>query len=68
MAGRGILDKRSFLPPEISAEGRAPDAAPVGTAGDSGGAIGVLGVVALGMLGIVVAVIAVGVIRRARGT
>ncbi|MDQ3320149.1 MAG: ABC transporter substrate-binding protein [Actinomycetota bacterium] len=65
VAGRGILDKRSFLPREISAEGRAPDAAPVGTAGDSGGAIGVLGVVALGMLGIVVAVIAVGVIRRA---
>ena len=64
VAGRGILDKRSFLPREISTDGRAPKAAPLGAAGASGGGIGVLGVIALGMLGVVVVVIAVGVVRR----
>jgi hypothetical protein len=69
VAGTGILDKRSFLPRTIGAEGPGPNAAAPASAGDSGGGgIGVGGVIALGMLGTVVAVIAVGVVRRARET
>lgn len=66
--GRGILDKTSFLPRNISTEGPAPNAAPVAPASGSGGKIGGFGVVALGMLGVVVLVIAAGVVRRIRAT
>jgi hypothetical protein len=69
--GKGILDKRSFLPPpRIRAGDTAPDAAaPAAPAGDSGGGIGVGAAIALGLVGIVLAVILVGVVRRrARGT
>jgi peptide/nickel transport system substrate-binding protein len=68
--GKGILDKRSFLPRQIRAGDTAPDAAaPAAPAGDSGGGIGVGAAIALGLVGIVLAVILVGVVRRrARGT
>jgi hypothetical protein len=67
VAGKGILDKRSFLPREISAEDPAPNAAPpVAPADEAGGGIGVGAVIAVGLLGIVLAVIAVGLVRRAR--
>ncbi len=66
--GSGILDKRSFLPREVSTEGPGPNAAPIDPASGSGGGIGVLGLVALGMLGIVVVVIVAGAVRRARAT
>lgn len=67
VAGKGILDKRSFLPREISAEDPAPNAAPpAAPADEAGGGIGVGAVIALGLLGIVLAVIAVGLVRRAR--
>jgi len=63
--GKGILDKRSFLPREINVEGPAPNAAPLAApAGGSGGGIGVGAVIALGLVGIVLAVIVVGVVRR----
>ena len=69
VAGTGILDKRSFLSPEISTDDRGPNAAPFAPAdGGGGGGLRVLGVVAIAMLGIVVVVIAVGVLRRARET
>ncbi|MCP9490807.1 MAG: ABC transporter substrate-binding protein [Solirubrobacteraceae bacterium MAG38_C4-C5] len=63
--GTGILDKRSFLPREISAEaGARPNAAPIDRASGSGGGIGALGLVALSMLGLVVIVLVLGVVRR----
>jgi peptide/nickel transport system substrate-binding protein len=63
--GTGLLDKRSFLPRNISAEeGAGPNAAPVDPAGGSGGGIGALGVVALGILGIAVIVVLIGAVRR----
>lgn len=67
--GRGILDKRSFLPREVSAEDPAGNAAPPPPPADeAGGGIGVGAVIALVLLGIVLAVIVVGFVRRARGT
>ncbi|MDQ3435359.1 MAG: ABC transporter substrate-binding protein [Actinomycetota bacterium] len=65
VAGRGILDKRSFLGRTISTEARGPNAAPLEPTGGSGG-IGAVGIVALAMLGAVVAVLALGVVRRVR--
>jgi len=65
--GKGILDKRSFLPRTLSAGGPAPDAAaPAAPTGDSGGGIGVGAVIALALVGIVLAVILVGVVRARR--
>ncbi|MBW3555242.1 MAG: ABC transporter substrate-binding protein, partial [Gemmatimonadetes bacterium] len=65
--GTGILDKRSFLPRQISAEDPAPNAAPpAAPADEAGGGIGVGGVIALVLVGIVLAVIAVGFARRRR--
>lgn len=66
--GRGILDKTSFLPRNISTESPVSNAAPVAPASGSGGKIGGFGVVALGMLGVVVLVIAAGVVRRIRAS
>jgi peptide/nickel transport system substrate-binding protein len=74
VAGTGILDKRSFLPRTIGADGPGSAAAAPAPTGDSddsddsGGGIGVGGVIAMGMVGIVLLVIAVGVVRRALRT
>jgi len=59
--GTGILDKRSFLPREISPSRRSS-----GFSGSSGGGIGVLGFVALALLGVVLLLAALGVVTRAR--
>jgi len=64
--GTGILDKRSFLDREISAEEQGP-ATRRGTFASSDGGIGALGIVALGLLGVVLIVIALGVVGRLRG-
>jgi peptide/nickel transport system substrate-binding protein len=68
VAGRGILDKRSFLPSTVGTRGRGANAAPIADTGGSDGGVGVLGIVAPGMLGIVVVVIAVAAVRRTRET
>ena len=60
--GTGILDKRSFLPREISTVRRTS-----GASGSSEGGIGVLGVVALGLLAVVLVVVALGLVGRVRG-
>ncbi|MCP9490496.1 MAG: ABC transporter substrate-binding protein [Solirubrobacteraceae bacterium MAG38_C4-C5] len=62
--GTGILDKRSFLPANISAEEGVGPNAGVDPAGGSGSGIGTLGVVALGILGIAVIVVLIGAVRR----
>jgi peptide/nickel transport system substrate-binding protein len=65
--GKGILDKRSFLPRNIRNRDPAPNAAaPAARTGDSGGGIGVGAVIALVLFGTVLAVILVGVVRARR--
>lgn len=65
VAGRGILDKRSFLPLAARPSGRAP-AAPASGSQTTGGGIGALGFVALGLLGGVLVIVALGLVGRAR--
>jgi len=62
--GVGILDKRSFLPGNITPSRRGAGAGEPAVSDDAGGGISLLGIGALGLLAVVVGVLGVGLVGR----
>ncbi|MCP9490785.1 MAG: ABC transporter substrate-binding protein [Solirubrobacteraceae bacterium MAG38_C4-C5] len=66
VAGKGILDKRSFLPLVMRPSTRAPAAPPTPGSQNTDSGIGTLGLVSLGLLSVVLVIVALGLLGRMR--